>query len=254
MTIVPLTQAALRLGIDAKTLRRWLADAQLPLHPDPQDARKKGVHAEHLHLLAQQHQRHLTPTSPDPSAHEAASPAPLPAAVMALPEAMGALQAQITALQQQVATLTQLLQKPPAPPLTPPASPQKPPSRSARATPPTPKPRPVAKAPSKPVHVIARVEYRADGHYVVIGPKKGLLPLEPDSPEWFDWVREQDSFRFVGKEGHFTAHHWWRVPHGAWRAHRQIRNHSHNVRLAPNQELTIAVLEQAALALQSHLI
>ena len=73
-----------------------------------------------------------------------------------------------------------------------------------------------------------------------------MLPFEPDTPEWFAWVAEQASFRFVGKLGHFTAHHEWRVPKGAWRAHRQIRNHSYNVRLAPNQELTIAVLEQAA--------
>src|SRR5207247_327917 len=42
-------------------------------------------------------------------------------------------------------------------------------------------------------------------------------------------------------------------PKGAWRAHRQIRNHSYTLRLAPNQELTMAVLEQAAEALQAHL-
>jgi hypothetical protein len=47
-------------------------------------------------------------------------------------------------------------------------------------------------------------------------PKRGLLPFEPDSPEWFAWVTEQDSFRFVGKQGRFTAHHEWRVPKGAW--------------------------------------
>ena len=89
--------------------------------------------------------------------------------------------------------------------------------------------------------------------YVVICPKHGRLSLEPDTPEWFDWVQEQDAFRFVGKEGAFTAHHWWRVPRGAWRTHRQIRNHTYNLRLAPNHELTLAVLEQAAAALQAHL-
>ncbi len=251
--VVPLTQAALRLGIDVKTLRRWLAAAQLPLYPDPQDARTKSVLLEHLSLLAQQHQRHLTPTSAEPSAPVAPSPVPLPAALVALPETLQALQQQITALHQQIATLTQMLQQPPAPPVAPAASPQKTRPPSARATPPTPRPRPVAKAPRKAVPVIPRVEYGVDGRYVVICPKKGLLPLEPDSPEWFDWVKEQASFRFVGKEGSFTAHHWWRVPHGSWRAHRQIRNQSYNQRLAPNQELTIAVLEQAAQALQAHL-
>src|SRR5581483_5562875 len=109
------------------------------------------------------------------------------------------------------------------------------------------------KTPKKPVHVIPRVEYGEQGRYVVICPKHGLLPFEPDTPEWFAWVREQDSFRFVGKGGHFTAHHEWRVPKGAWRAHRHIRNHVYIQRLAPNHELTIAVLEQAAEALQAPL-
>ena len=253
MTLVPLTQAALRLGIDAKTLRRWLADAGLPLHADPQDARKKGVPGEHLHLLARLHQRSLTPASAVPSAHEEASPVPLPAAVLALPEALSALQAQITALEQQVVTLTQLIQHPPAPP-TVPAAPEKTHKRSAKTSPPAPKTPSVAKAPRKPVHVIPRVEYRADGGYVVICPKKGLLAICPDTQEWFAWVKEQDSFRFVGKMGHFTAHHEWRVPKGAWRAYRHIRNHNYIQRLAPNHELSIAVLEQAAQALQAHLM
>ena len=88
---------------------------------------------------------------------------------------------------------------------------------------------------------------------MVICPKHGWLPLEPATPEWFAWLSPLSSFRFVGKGGRFTAHHEWRVPHGAWRAHRQIRNHSYTLRLAPTQELTIAVLEQAAEALQAHL-
>jgi hypothetical protein len=250
MTMVPLTQASLRLGIDLKTLRRWLADAELPLQSDPQDARKKGVGAEHLHLLAALHQRSLTPAATEPSAHQQASPVPLPAAVLALPEMLSALQAQITALEQQVATLTLLIQRPAATAL---AQPEKPRRRSAKATAAVPKTPPVAKAPRKPVHVIPRVEYRGDGGYVVICPKKGLLPICPDTPQWFAWVKEQESFRFVGTMGHFTAHHEWRVPNGAWRAHRHIRNHNYIQRLAPHWNLTIAVLEQAAQALQAHL-
>jgi len=37
-----LAQAARRLGIEVKTLHRWLADAQLPLHSHPTMAAKKG--------------------------------------------------------------------------------------------------------------------------------------------------------------------------------------------------------------------
>jgi len=234
MILVPLTQASLRLGIDLKTLRRWLSDAGLPLHADPQDARKKGMCIEHLHLLAALHQRSLTSAAAEPSVHQETS---LPTAVLALPELLSALQAQITALEQQVATLTQLLEQSLA------AAPQKTPKRSAKATTPAPKAPPVDKAPRKPVHVIPRVEYRGNGGYVVICP---------DTPEWFVWVKEQDSFRFVGRGGHFTAHHEWRVPKGAWRAYRHIRNHNYIQRLAPNHELTITVLEQAAEALQAH--
>jgi hypothetical protein len=107
--------------------------------------------------------------------------------------------------------------------------------------------------PAKPAHVIPRVEYAKEGQYVVICPKHGVLPFEPDTQPWFAWVAQQSSFRFVGKEGHFTAHHEWTTPRGAWRAHRQVRNHSYNLPLAPNQHLTIAVLEQAAHALHAHL-
>src|SRR5258708_29656186 len=52
-------QATRSLGIDAKTLHRWLADAQLPLQCHPHDGRKKGMSEEHLQVLARLHQRRL---------------------------------------------------------------------------------------------------------------------------------------------------------------------------------------------------
>ena len=55
------------------------------------------------------------------------------------------------------------------------------------------------KPPSKPTHIIPRVEYGSEGCYVVICPRRSLLPFEPDTPEWFAWVAKQDSFRLVGK-------------------------------------------------------
>jgi hypothetical protein len=247
MTFVSLAEATRRLGIDAKTFHRWLAEAQIPLHNHPDDGRKKGVSDEHLQVLAHLHQRSLVLLPEEPA---------VPTALLALPEQIAVLQTQIAALQQQVADLACLLKPHQSASANPTAQAQ--PSRTAKrpskSTPAAPRSRPKASAPSKPVHVIPRVEYGKEGHYVVICPKHGLLPFEPDTEEWFAWVREQESFRFVGKEGHFTAYHWWRVPRGAWRAHRQIRNHSYVLRLAPNHELTIAVLEQAAEALQAHLI
>jgi hypothetical protein len=259
MTFVSVADACRCLAIDAKTLRRWLEDAQLPLQSHPRDGRKKGVSGEHLDLLARLHHRRLASPSGEPPPPVPALQPPLPAALLALPEVVCALQAQITALQQQVTELaSRLTPQLPRPDSSPSPAPQKGPARRPpNPAPAAPRARSVAsatpKTPRKPVHVIPRVEYGKEGRYVVICPKKGLLPFEPDTSAWFSWVAKQSSFRFVGKEGHFTAHHEWHIPKGAWRAHRQIRNHSYNVRLAPNQELTIAVLEQAAQALQAHL-
>jgi transposase-like protein len=255
MTCVSVADACRRLGIDAKTLHRWLVDAQLPLQGHPHDGRKKGVSGEHVQVLAHLHQRSLAPLSPEPPAPVAAEPPPLPAALLVLPETLSALQAQIAALQQQVAALTHLLQQHTQPPDGQAAPVQQ--AKKTKRPPPAPRSRPAASAMAqplrKPAHVIPRVEYGPDGRYVVICPKQGLLAFEPDSPAWFAWLTKQSSFRFVGRCGHLTAHHEWRVPRGAWRAHRQIRNHSYTLRLAPTHDLTIAVLEQAAAALHAHL-
>jgi transposase-like protein len=255
MTFVSLAQACRRLGIDAKTVHRWLTEAQLPLQNHPHDGRKKGVSEQHLMLLARLHQRHLAGAGePVPAEPPGLAPA-LPASLLALPEQITALQMQIAALQQQVADLTGHLTLCEPAPVLPPASTQltSMPKRPPRLILPAPRSRPAAKPQSTSAQVIPRVEYGEQGRYVVICPKKGVLPIRPDSEEWFAWLTEHDSFRFVGQAGYFTAHHEWRVKHGAWRAHRHIRNHSYTLRLAPAPELTIAVLEQAAQALQAHL-
>jgi len=254
MIFLSIADACRHLGIDPKTLRRWLTDAHLPLQPHLGDARKHGLSEDHLRLLARLHQRALPLLPP----REPAGPVPaeLPPQLLALPQTLSALHAQLTALQPQVAELTHLLQQhahPPAPALS---------AKSAKRTPKlassAPRSRRPASAattpPRKPVHVLPRVEWASDGHYVVICPKLGVLTLEPASSAWFAWLATQSAFRFVGQHGRFTAHHEVeRVPNGAWRAHRHIRNHSYNLRLGLTQELTFAVLEQAAATLQAHL-
>ncbi len=255
MTFVSVAQACHRLGIDAKTLRRWLVDAQLPLQSHPHDGRKKGVSHEHLQALARLHHRSLAPLPLESPAPLPGEMPPLPAALLALPETLCALQTQIAALQQQMADLTRLLEQHGPGPFIPlaPTQQTRTAKRPPKQTPPAPRSRPAARPPSKSAHVLPRVEYGPAGRYIVICPKQGLLPLEPDTPEWFAWLAAQSSFRFVGKLGRFTAHHEWRVPRGAWRAHRHIRNHSYTLRLAPTHDLTIAGLEQTAEALQAHL-
>ena len=254
MTFVSVAEACRRLGIDAKTLRRWLADAHLPLQDHPHDGRKKGLSGEHVQALARLHQRSLAPFPQEPSAPVPGEP-PLPAALLALPETLCALQTQIAALQQQVADLTRLITQH-GPGSAIPLAPTKPPrtaKRPPKPTPSAPRSRPATRTASKSAHVLPRVEYGLEGRYVVICPKQGLLPLEPDTPQWFAWVAAQSSFRFVGQLGRFSAHHESMRPQRAWRAHRHIRNHSYTLPLAPTQELTMAVLEQAAATLQAHL-
>jgi hypothetical protein len=197
MTFVSVAQASGRLGIDAKTLRRPLADAQLPLQSCPHDGRKKGVSGEHLQVLARLHQRSLAPFSQEPPVPIPGELPPLPTALLALPETLCALQAQVAALRASVAALTHLLQQHGSGPAISAAPTQKTrttrrPSKPAR---PAPRARPAAKPLRNPAHVLPRVEYGSEGHYVVICPKQGLLPLEPDTPEWFAWLATQSSFR-----------------------------------------------------------
>ena len=259
MSFVSVAQASARLGIDAKTLHRWLAEAQLPLQRHPADGRKKGVSGEHLHVLARLHQRSLAPLSPEPPAPVASQVPPLPVALLALPEQLDGLHAQLIALQQQLSALTQLVQPQAPQSAVPAAAPRqaqqtKPARKTASAAPRSPRAAAPLKAPAKPTHVIPLVEASREGGYVVVCPKQGLLALQADSPAWFAWRATQSSFRFVGRQGRFTAHREVeRVPNGAWRAHRHIRNHSYTLRLAPSHELTTAVLEQAAATLQAHL-
>jgi len=256
MTVVSLVQAARRLGIDAKTLHRWLAEAGLAVQSHPTDRRQKGVSSDHLLTLARLHQRTLTSLPAESPALGVSTPS-ASAALLVLSEQLAALQAQVAGLQQQVADLSRqphaaerassVASSKPSPTSKRSSTPASPASRSRRAA-------AAATTPRKPVHVIPRVEWDGQGSYVVICPKKGRLALALDTPEWFDWLRTQSSFRFVGKEGTFSAHHEWRVPRGAWRAHRQIRNHGYHLRLAPTQQLTSAVLEQTAAALHAQLI
>jgi len=264
MTLIALTDCCRLLAIDGKTLRRWLAQAQLPVQAHPSDARCKGLAREHLLLLASTHHRRLAglpeewpapaPTAPLPTSPE------LPAELIMVLQTLSALPAQIAALQQQVADLTALVQPPPPRPAVTIPHPQR---RAARASAPTstkasarslPATSSRAKQPGPSVQVLPLIEYGIQDSYVVICPSHGLLALEPESPAWFAWLATISSFRFVGQHGRFTAHREVeRLPRAAWRAHRSMRSHTYNLRLGSTESLTIATLEQAAATLHAHL-
>jgi hypothetical protein len=240
MSFVSLADACRQLGIDAKTLRRWLGQAQVSLQSDAADGRKKGVSGEQLQQLAALHHRALPILAP---ATPLSAAGPLPAALQSLCEQVASMQGQISALQQQVAELSHLLH-----------AQIQPPARSEEAKPQAPPAHPAATPVRKPTHVLARLEYVGEGQYVVISASKGLLALQADSSAWFAWLSQQSAFRFVGQQGHFTAHYY--APGGtrvAWRAHRNIRNHTCNLRLGRTNELSAAVLEHAAAQFQDRL-
>jgi hypothetical protein len=254
MTLISVTDGCRQLAIDRKTLHRWLAQAQLTLEPHPSDAREKGLTRDQLLLLARTHHRSLPPLPeerPAPALTGQSEQWPLPPELLELLQPLRELPAQLAALQQQLAALTQVL---PPPPVTPSQALVGAPTAAkvpARA-------RPAAasatKRPGPPAHVLPLIESGRQGHYVLICPKHGLITLEPDSPAWFAWLATLSSFRFVGKQGRLTAHREVeRLPRAAWRAHRQIRNHTYNLHLGQTEDLTTAALEQAAAALQAHL-
>ncbi len=255
MTILTLADCCRHLAIDPKTLRRWLATAPFTVTSQPQDARRYGLTEEQLCWLATAHHRSLStlPQQPFQPAPEAEAPA-LPADLLEVLGALRALPSQLATLQQQLADLTCQLSQLPEPVTTArrrSATTSKAAGRSRSRS------RTASRSqPQRPsqAQVIALVEYAGEGRYVVISPRGGLLPFEPESPAWFAWLATCSSFRFVGKLGRFTAHRELHdVSRAVWRAHRNIRNHTYNVHLGKTESLTSAVLEQAAAALHAHL-
>ncbi len=252
MTLIALTECCRLLGIDGKTLRRWLAQAQLPVQAHPSDARCKGLTSDQLLLLASAHHRSLTGLPPE---RPAPAPTAPPPASPELSAELRALPAQIAAVQQQLADLTALVQQQPRPSAP---TPSRHPSTARVASPTPAKARPAASSRAKPpgpsVQVLPLIEYGVQGTYAVICPTRGLLAFEPETPAWFAWLETLSSFRFVGHQGRFTAHREVeRLPRAAWRAHRSIRSHTYNLRLGSTESLTIATLEQAAATLHAHL-
>jgi len=263
MPLIALTDCCRLLVIDPKTFRRWLATAQLSLEPHPTDGRSKGLPSEQLSQLATAHRRTLAPGQTQPPPHPPSSRPEQACAAPAAPcqsELLCQLLAQLATVQEQLGRLSHQLAE-----LQPPANvdPVHPPALSEQAPvaiPPAVRPAASDKQQSvqescsrPPVRVFPLVEYGRDGHYIVICPKEGRLSFEPDSPQWFAWLSSRSSFRFAGQAGHFTAHRESeRLPNAVWRAHRKIRNHTYNQRLAHTPGLTVSVLEQAAATLQAH--
>ena len=287
MTTIPLTDCSTMLGIDPKTLRDFLHQAQMPLHVHPTDARIKCLTREQVQQLAGVHARPLTlpeALAPSPlvlssplSAEDAPTDTDL--ALVQRPHCqsetdllkkLAHLETHMTTMQQQLAqlalellqerteryeqrlhTLEALIQSTEGPEARPQAlQTMGPQTQQEKVTGNKRRPHPAElRARSR---VLPLIEYGAAGTYVVICPQDGERLLIPDSPAWFDWLASLSSFRFVGKQGRFSAYRKGRMSR-RWSAYRTIHQHDYQHYLGTTDHLTIDCLEQMAATLQSHM-
>jgi DNA-binding transcriptional MerR regulator len=274
MTLLPLKQAGALLGIDPKTLRHWVQQAKLPVHPHQSDARIKCVTSEQLERLAALHGRPLDlPTAPA-QVHPAEAAPPIPPeqpAPQADPDLLAKLahlEAQVALLQQQLAGLAlQLLQDRTEryehrlhrlEALFQPSAQRQPsvsalqPAREQRTQPDKPLiTRQVHPAKGRPRAILPLIEYTADGTYIVMCPHQGELALVPDSPEWFAWLETISSLRFLGQQGRWSAYRDKGRASSCWLAYRRINGHQYVRSLGSPHQLTRARFEQMAATLQS---
>ena len=240
MTLFPVTTGARPLGIHPKTLHHWLTAAKFPLAAHPSDARLKCVTEAHLLALASLHDRPLPALSSAATrdgyaaaglAEEQAKPLPAHAAapihgaawLSAPSTALAELLQQLAQLQTQVASLQhhltalalEFLQERTGhsdqrlPPLEGLVSQSLQSFQASQQTDvaglldsaPLPAHRPLPVEVRARSRVTALIEYGAQGPYLAVCPKLGVLSLVPDSPAWFDWLASLTSFRFVGPRG-----------------------------------------------------
>jgi hypothetical protein len=276
MTLVPLTQCCLALGVDPKTLRLWLQAAQLSWCLHPADARKKCLTLAQLQQVAALHGRPLPLASPacaPASAQGSVAPSqgPNPAELL---QQLRLLQQQVSTLQAQVTELALGLVRAslaqgsppatsaaalPAPPgvAAAPAGPTASAVAPARLTGETP-----GAVPAEAAHTHRRsralplIQVRADGSVVAIAPNEGVLSLVPDSAAWFAWLSSLTAFSFEGQEGRFSATRKFRQGSRvqSWNVHSSLHGRSCTLYLGLTPTLTLARLQEMAVAVQRRLI
>ncbi len=277
MTLVPLTECCLALGVDPKTLRLWLQAAQLAWCLHPEDARKKCLTLAQLQQVAQLHGRPLPSAllqavkSPQcAQAHEQGSVAPRQEPDQAqVCQQLRLLQQQVSTLQAQVTELALLLAcaslaqgyQPaalrPAPGVPrAPAGPTASEAAPARVTAETPRAVPAESAPTRRrSRALPLIQVRADGSVVAIAPNEGVLSVVPDSAAWFAWLSSLTAFSFEGKLGRFSATRKFRQGQRiqSWNVHRSLHGRSCTLYLGLTPTLTLAHLEDMAAAVHARL-
>jgi len=290
MILIAQMDCCTMLGIGPKTLRNWLRHANMQFSIHPTDARVKSLTLEQVQQLATLHARPLQmspPASPalpakvpplDASQGQAAaqtnvvspvSPTSSLSEEAGLRKVVGGLEAKVLTLQEQLAQLTlELLRErteryeqrlSALEALLPQHA-----ARSSSA------PEPVSVVEQQPYRpsapqrllqpaellarsrILPRIEYGAQGLYVLVCPREGVLSFPMDSPEWFDWLASLASFRFLGPQGRFTAYREGQTR--TWKAYRTFHGRPHRRYLGITDRLTIARLEHVAASLQSEMV
>ncbi len=291
MTLLPFTDCCLLLGVDPKTLRLWLTSAHLSCTVHPSDARLKCLTPSQLHHLAKLHDRFLPDPLPGEASERGSSPAfASPLAQAASPQESPAassvaapppdadlrhqftlLQAHVASLQEHVTQLALALVREqqwhwelrvasPAPSLPSPLVTSPPASKAHTALSSHRSPAPAKPAaPTKPDRPRSRalplIEEAADGHFVVISPTQGVLPLIPDSPAWFDWLSCLTAFTFQSEHGRFSATRKFRKGQRvqSWNVHRSLHGRSCTLYLGLTSTLTLARLQDMAATVYARL-
>jgi hypothetical protein len=274
MTLVPLTDCCFQLGVDPKTLRGWLKAAHLSPCLHPADARVKCLTHDQLNKLAALHDRRLllssepsptpSPSPPVASLLVADLPGGIPCEIVELRRQLTLLQTQVATLQAQVTELALALLRSPGPLQV---SAPVPVSRTpaASSAPPRAKPAPCPSRPSQPrsssapkrpgahSHVLPLIEVRSDGTPVVISPTEGVLPLVPDSPDWFAWLASLKSFSFRCSHGQFNANRRFErgKPAQSWNLRRTLHGRLGALYLGLTHTLTLARLQEKAATLHA---
>jgi hypothetical protein len=278
MTLVPLTDCCLALGVDPKTLRLWLQAAHLSSCLHPEDARKKCLTLLQLQQVAELHSRPLpaavlqavaSPACVPASAQDSAAPSQEPneaevgQQLRLLQQQVSTLQAQVTELAlllvranlAQVATSAAALSAAPGVAGAP-AGRKASDAAPARVTGETPR-----AVPAEPVRTRTRsralplIQVRADGSVVAIAPNEGVLSLLPDSQAWFAWLSSLTAFTFEGQEGRFSATRKFRRGQRvqSWNVHSSLHGRSCTLYLGLTPTLTLARLQAMAVVVHTRL-
>jgi hypothetical protein len=99
------------------------------------------------------------------------------------------------------------------------------------------------------------IAFPVDGCYQVVDPDKGVLPLSPDTPQWFAWLASTNTLTFQGRKGSFPATRRFRRGKRvqSWNVYRCLHGRSCTLYAGMTMTLTAARLEGLAQQLLTRL-